>query len=292
MTTRKRSAAAPAQSEAPPQIVARNLVKTYKLGGSVIGALQGVSVEVARGEYLAVTGASGSGKSTFMNLIGALDTPTSGSLAFEGRELSRLGSDQLALYRNEKVGFVFQTFNLLPRMTALRNVELPLIYNGVAARAARASLEAMRRGLRTGPSTAERALGRPAPAGGHRPGAHQQPVDHPRRRAHGQLDSKTGDEIMAMFQQLNDDGRDHHPRHARARHRPVRAHGRDPRRPRLARRAGGGPPGPGGGGLRVNVSEGFRQSFETITHNKLRTFLTMLGMNIGVGSVIAGWRSA
>ena len=92
MTTRKRSAAAQAQSEAPPQIVARNLVKTYRLGGSVIGALQGVSVEVALGEYLAVTGASGSGKSTFMNLIGALDTPTSGSLAFEGRELSRLGS--------------------------------------------------------------------------------------------------------------------------------------------------------------------------------------------------------
>src|SRR3989337_2101704 len=126
---RKRSAASQEQPVAPPQIVARDLVKTYRLGGSVIGALQGVSVEVARGEYLAVTGASGSGKSTFMNLIGALDTPTSGSLGFGGRELSRLGSDQLALYRNEKVGFVFQTFNLLARTSALGNVALPLLYS-------------------------------------------------------------------------------------------------------------------------------------------------------------------
>ena len=92
----------PVQKSADPQIVARDLVKTYRLGGSVIGALQGVSVEVARGEYLAVTGASGSGKSTFMNLIGALDTPTSGSLQIEGREMGGLSSDQLALYRNER----------------------------------------------------------------------------------------------------------------------------------------------------------------------------------------------
>ena len=109
-----------------PQIAARDLVKTYQLGGSVIGALQGVSVEVPRGEYLAVTGPSGSGKSTFMHLIGALDTPTSGSLNIEGRELSGLSSDQLATYRNERIGFVFQTFNLLARTSALDNVVLPL----------------------------------------------------------------------------------------------------------------------------------------------------------------------
>src|SRR3972149_11033708 len=108
---RKRPAASQEQSVAPPQIVATDLVKTYSLGGSVIGALQGISVEVERGEYLAVTGASGSGKSTFMNLIGALDTPTSGSLKVEGNELGKLDSDQLALYRNEQIGFVFQTFN-------------------------------------------------------------------------------------------------------------------------------------------------------------------------------------
>jgi putative ABC transport system ATP-binding protein len=93
----RRKTAASQDKSAAPQIVARDVVKTYRLGGSTIGALQGVSVEVERGEYLAVTGASGSGKSTFMNLIGALDTPTSGSLKFEGSELGKLGSDQLAL---------------------------------------------------------------------------------------------------------------------------------------------------------------------------------------------------
>ena len=119
---------APAASPAP-QIVARDLVKTYRMGDSVIGALQGIDVEVARGEYLAVTGHSGSGKSTFMNLVGALDTPTSGSLQIEGRELSGLSSDALAQYRNETIGFVFQTFNLLARTTALDNVALPLLYS-------------------------------------------------------------------------------------------------------------------------------------------------------------------
>jgi len=117
---------APAPSP-PPQIVARDLVKTYRMGDSIIGALQGIDVEVARGEYLAVTGHSGSGKSTFMNLVGALDTPTSGSLQIEGRELSGLSSDALAHYRNETIGFVFQTFNLLARTTALDNVALPLL---------------------------------------------------------------------------------------------------------------------------------------------------------------------
>ena len=121
---------APAPSP-PPQIVARDLVKTYRMGDSIIGALQGIDVEVARGEYLAVTGHSGSGKSTFMNLVGALDTPTSGSLQIEGRELSGLSSDALAHYRNETIGFVFQTFNLLARTTALDNVALPLYYQGV-----------------------------------------------------------------------------------------------------------------------------------------------------------------
>ena len=118
-----------AVSSAPPQIVARDLTRTYRMGDSVIGALQGINVEVARGEYLAVTGHSGSGKSTFMNLIGALDTPTSGSLKIEGSELSGLSSDALAQYRNEKIGFVFQTFNLLARTSALDNVALPILYS-------------------------------------------------------------------------------------------------------------------------------------------------------------------
>ena len=119
----------PAASGGLPQIVARDLVKTYAMGDSVIGALQGISVEIARGEYLAVTGASGSGKSTFMNLIGALDEPTSGTLEIEGTDLGSLDDDALARYRNETIGFVFQTFNLLARTSALDNVALPLLYS-------------------------------------------------------------------------------------------------------------------------------------------------------------------
>ena len=126
-----------AQAAPGPQIAARDLVKTYRMGGSTIGALQGISVDVERGDYLAVTGHSGSGKSTFMNLVGALDRPTSGSLKVEGRELCKLRSDRLAQYRNETVGFVFQTFNLLARTSALDNVALPLLYSHEKGRRAR-----------------------------------------------------------------------------------------------------------------------------------------------------------
>jgi putative ABC transport system ATP-binding protein len=196
---------APAPS-LPPQIVARDLVKTYRMGNSVIGALQGISVEVARGEYLAVTGHSGSGKSTFMNLIGALDTPTSGSLRVEGRELSGLSSDALARYRNEKVGFVFQTFNLLARTTALDNVALPLLYAHCLGKAD-ACDKARECLARVGLTDRER----------HQPselsGGQQQRVaiandphillaDEPT----GALDSRTADEIIALFEQLNESG--------------------------------------------------------------------------------------
>ena len=107
-----------------PLIVAEQLVKAYELGGSLITALQGISVEVKHGEYLAVTGPSGSGKPTFMNLVGALDAPTSGSLKIAGRELAGLSSDALAQYRNQTIGFVFQSFNLLARTSALDNIAL------------------------------------------------------------------------------------------------------------------------------------------------------------------------
>jgi putative ABC transport system ATP-binding protein len=205
---RKRSAAAAATAGAP-QIVARGLVKTYRLGGSTIGALQGVSVEVARGEYLAVTGASGSGKSTFMNLIGALDTPTSGSLEFEGRELSRLGPDALARYRNEKVGFVFQTFNLLPRTSALDNVALPLLYSPRGKHGAREKAKAClaRVGL------AHRENHQPSELSG----GQQQRVAIARALVNdphvlladeptGALDSHTTEEIIALFEELNAGG--------------------------------------------------------------------------------------
>jgi len=194
---------------APPQIVARDLVKTYRLGGSVIGALQGVSVEVARGEYLAVTGASGSGKSTFMNLIGALDTPTSGSLEIEGRELGGLGSDQLALYRNEKVGFVFQTFNLFPRTSALDNVALPLLYSPRGRGNARAKAKACLAQV----GLADREDHQPSELSG----GQQQRVAIARALVNdphiiladeptGALDSRTSEEIISLFEELNATG--------------------------------------------------------------------------------------
>ena len=205
---RTKAAASPDQSTAP-QIVARDVVKTYRLGGSTIGALQGVSVEVERGEYLAVTGASGSGKSTFMNLIGALDTPTSGSLKFEGRELGKLGSDQLALYRNEKIGFVFQTFNLLARTSALDNVALPLLYSPrghVNARdKAKACLAKVGLAHREDHQSSELSGGqqqRVAIARALVNDPHILLADEPT----GALDSRTTEEIIALFEELNESG--------------------------------------------------------------------------------------
>jgi putative ABC transport system ATP-binding protein len=194
---------------AKQQIVARDLVKTYRMGDTEIGALQGINVAVERGEYLAVTGASGSGKSTFMNLVGALDTPSSGSLKVEGRELGKLDADELAAYRNETIGFVFQTFNLLSRTSALDNVALPLVYshryNGDAREKARACLE--RVGL------AERMHHQPSELSG----GQQQRVAIARALANdphiiladeptGALDSHTTEEIIELFEDLNESG--------------------------------------------------------------------------------------
>ncbi len=203
------AAASDARTAPPPQIVARDLTKTYRMGDTLIGALQGVSVEVRKGEYLAVTGHSGSGKSTFMNLIGALDTPSSGSLLIEGRELKGLGSDALAKYRNETVGFVFQTFNLLARTTALDNVALPLLYSHRKKREAREKAEEClaRVGL------ADRARHQPSELSG----GQQQRVAIARALANdphilladeptGALDSRTTEEIISLFEALNASG--------------------------------------------------------------------------------------
>ena len=115
-------------------IETRDLWKTYVMGSEEIHALQGVSIQIERGEYVAIMGPSGSGKSTLMNLIGCLDTPTKGSYLLNSKEVASMNDDELARIRNEEIGFVFQTFNLLPRATALHNVELPLIYAGVPSR--------------------------------------------------------------------------------------------------------------------------------------------------------------
>ena len=201
-------------------IETRDLWKTYVMGTEEIHALRGVSIQIERGEYVAIMGPSGSGKSTLMNLIGCLDTPTKGTYLLNGKQVSQMNDNELARIRNEEIGFVFQTFNLLPRATALHNVELPLVYAGVPAkdRAASARKQALEQGRARRPhdAPAERAVRRPAPARRDRPRAGEQPVDPARRRADRQprLEDRRRDHgaVRAAAQ-----GRQHHrPRHARS----------------------------------------------------------------------------
>ncbi|MEO8483173.1 MAG: ABC transporter ATP-binding protein [Acidobacteriota bacterium] len=192
-----------------PLIETVDLWKTYHMGTEDVHALRGVSIQIQRGEYVAIMGPSGSGKSTLMNLIGCLDTPSKGSYLLNDKQVSEMNDDELARIRNEEIGFVFQTFNLLPRATALHNVELPLIYAGASAkeRAQRANQALDRVEL------GDRKTHRPNEMSGgqrQRVAIARALVNNPSillaDEPTGNLDSRTGVEIMALFAKLHEAG--------------------------------------------------------------------------------------
>jgi putative ABC transport system ATP-binding protein len=190
-------------------IKTEELAKVYEMGAEQVHALRGVDVEIRKGEYVAIMGPSGSGKSTLMNLIGCLDSPSSGKYWLAGRLVSDLDDDELAYIRNKEIGFVFQTFNLLPRATALHNVELPLIYNGTPAEE---RLERARKALER-VDLVDRMNHKPNELSGgqrQRVAIARALVNSPSivlaDEPTGNLDSKTGDEIMGLFENLYQQG--------------------------------------------------------------------------------------
>ena len=211
-TTAEREAVVREMGAAPEQdwvIVTRGLKREYDMGGEIVRALRGVDLAIRRNEYVAIMGPSGSGKSTLMNLVGCLDTPTAGEYWLNGQLVSSMSDDALARVRNKEIGFVFQTFNLLPRATALHNVELPLVYAGVPSeerkRRATEALESVGLG--------ERIMHRPNELSGgqrQRVAIARALVNNPSillaDEPTGNLDSQTSEEIMKVFEQLASTG--------------------------------------------------------------------------------------
>jgi putative ABC transport system ATP-binding protein len=190
-------------------IETRDLWKTYQMGDEEIHALKGVSIAIERGEYVAIMGPSGSGKSTLMNLIGCLDTPSKGTYLLNGKEVSQMNDNELARIRNEEIGFVFQTFNLLPRATALHNVELPLVYAGISKKArleqAKAAIDKVELTHRMSHKPNELSGGQRQRVAIARALVNNPSIllaDEPT----GNLDSKTGVEIMGLFARLHQAG--------------------------------------------------------------------------------------
>jgi putative ABC transport system ATP-binding protein len=187
-------------------IVTDNLWKTYEMGDQKVNALRGVNLRIRHNEYVAIMGPSGSGKSTLMNLIGCLDSPSEGKYWLNGHDVSELNDDELARIRNREIGFVFQTFNLLARATALHNVELPLIYNGTPAAERIARAKAMLESVNLG----TRMMHKPNELSGgqrQRVAIARALINNPSiilaDEPTGNLDSKTGVEIMALFEELH-----------------------------------------------------------------------------------------